>query len=101
MHGDICSECLGSCPRLQLPFHVTELLLLYARADNGYTTEEIEYFLRIALGSEFAYSADRIRKWASDVRIGVWGEPTAEDILTLSSVVGEINAIIDGVLITY
>lgn len=45
----------------------TEPLLLYARADNGYTTEEIEYFLEIALGSEFGYSADRIQKWADVV----------------------------------
>lgn len=27
-----------------------EPLLLYARAENGYTTEAIEYFLEIALG---------------------------------------------------
>ncbi|MGJ3250214.1 MAG: DUF2927 domain-containing protein [Elainellaceae cyanobacterium] len=63
---------------------------------GAFTAEEIDYFLEVALGTEFGGGSQRIRKWEDDVRIRVNGSPTAEDRNTLNSVVSELNDLIDG-----
>ncbi len=56
-----------------------------------YTPEEINYFLEIALGTEYSASSSIIRKWQGDMRIKVIGSPTSEDLKTLGTVINEIN----------
>jgi hypothetical protein len=65
--------------------------------NRKYTQEQIDYFLEIALGSEFGDSTATIKKWAGDVRIKVFGSPTREDLKTLQAVIDEINTIANGV----
>jgi len=60
-----------------------------------YGDAEIDYFLEVALGSEFEQNAAVIRKWTQDVGIQVSGAPTAEDLETLDDVVADLNALID------
>lgn len=63
---------------------------------GAFTAEEIDYFLEVALGTEFGGGSPRIRKWEDDVRIRINGSPTADDRNTLNSVVSELNDLIDG-----
>ena len=56
-----------------------------------YTEDEINYFLEIALGSEFGNAEASVKKWGMDIRLAVHGTPTSEDLATLSAVVGEID----------
>jgi hypothetical protein len=62
-----------------------------------YSQSEIDYFLEIALGSEFGSANSVVKKWQEDIRIGVHGSPTAEDMRTLNAVVNELNDLIDGI----
>lgn len=52
-----------------------------------------QYFLEIALGSEFGNHRNRIKKWQNKIRIQVHGEPTSSDLQTLKQIIGELNAI--------
>lgn len=63
----------------------------------SYTQEEIDYFLEVALGTEYGDSEQTIKKWAEDIKIDVLGTPTDADLQTLETVVEEINSLIDGV----
>lgn len=64
---------------------------------NGYTPEEINYFLEIALGAEFSSGSNLIRKWDRDLRIKIIGSPTPEDLNTLESVIHELNNLVSGI----
>ena len=66
-------------------------------AGASYTQEEIDYFLEVALGTEYGDSEQTIKKWAEDIKIDVLGTPTEADLQTLETVVEEINSLIDGV----
>lgn len=63
-----------------------------------FTSNQINYFLEVALGAEFSQlgSAAKIRKWQGDVRIQYFGSPTSEDLITLNSVISEVNALTNG-----
>jgi hypothetical protein len=61
---------------------------------SGYTNEEIEYFKEIALGSEYRNTQAVIRKWGSDIRIKINGNPGEKDIQTLNQVISDLNSII-------
>ena len=61
---------------------------------GNYTSDQIDYFLEIALGAEFGDASLVVKKWVSDIRIKVLGSPTKEDRMTLNHVIEEINAII-------
>lgn len=63
---------------------------------SSFTAKEIQYFMEVAMGSEYGDGSPRIRKWSGDVRIQSMGKPTAEDLRTLQSVVSEINALTNG-----
>ena len=62
-----------------------------------YSQEEIDYFLEVALGSEYGDSEQVIKKWAKDLKIEVLGAPTEEDMQTLESVIEEISGLVSGV----
>lgn len=57
----------------------------------AYDASVIDYFLEVAMGAEFNSGAEIVRKWESDLRIRVNGNPTAADLQTLRSIVDEIN----------
>lgn len=63
-------------------------------SQGGYTQDQIDYFLEIAMGSEFGRASPVVRKWARDVRIKAIGSPTDKDRMTLNRVIEDINAII-------
>lgn len=56
-----------------------------------YSQEQIDYFLEVALGSEFGSQSNTIKKWNQDVQIQVYGSPSAADLAVLRSVIQEIN----------
>ena len=65
-----------------------------------YTNAEIDYFLEVALGVEFAHgSPPRVTKrWATDelpaARLQIMGTPTSQDLAVVRSIVDELNAIV-------
>lgn len=61
-----------------------------------YTQEEIDYFVEVALGSEFGSSTQRIRKWTEEVKIKVMGTPTDADRAALDAVIADINGVAEG-----
>ncbi|MDY1591665.1 MAG: DUF2927 domain-containing protein [Methanofastidiosum sp.] len=61
---------------------------------SKYTDKEIEYFTEIALGTEYGNNIKVVRKWDSDIRIKINGNPNEKDIQTLNQVISEINEII-------
>jgi hypothetical protein len=65
-----------------------------AAARHHYSASALDYFSAIALSPEYGDGAGEIRKWATDVRIAVHGDPTDEDLATLDDVVADLNALI-------
>jgi len=49
----------------------------------------------VAGGAEYGDTTKVIRKWASDPKISVHGNPNPEDLATLAAVVAELNKIIE------
>jgi hypothetical protein len=64
---------------------------------SAYNREQIDYFLEIALGSEFGNATPKIRKWAGPISIRVAGTPTAADWQTLNGAIAELNALTEGI----
>jgi hypothetical protein len=64
---------------------------------RGYTQEQINYFLEVAMGAEFGSSNSSIRKWSGPIRIKVNGTPTQTDLATLRAVVSELNDLTEGI----
>ncbi len=60
----------------------------------NYTDKEIEYFTEIALGTEYGNNTQVVRKWNSDIRIKINGNPNEKDLQALNLVISEINEII-------
>ena len=63
-------------------------------APASYSSEEINYFKEVALGSEFGNASPRIRKWDGPVTIRVHGSPTRADRAALTSIVQELDDIL-------
>ncbi|MDX2213284.1 MAG: DUF2927 domain-containing protein [Oculatellaceae cyanobacterium bins.114] len=66
------------------------------RPPDGYSQEQINYFLAVALGGEFGNSSAAIRKWQGDVRIKYFGSPTSDDLSTLETVIADVNELTHG-----
>jgi hypothetical protein len=66
---------------------------------TSFTQEQINYFMEIAMGSEFDSSGNsKIRKWQGDVRIQYFGTPTQTDLATLNTVIEEVNGLVGGAI---
>jgi hypothetical protein len=64
---------------------------------EGYSEPEIAYFVEIAGGAEFNPDVGVIHRWSDDVRITVYGDATAADLVMLDGIVDELNQlIVDG-----
>jgi hypothetical protein len=71
----------------------------FQSSSNNFSQEEIDYFMEIALGAEFGDEIPVIKKWAENIRIKINGEPTEEDLLTIASIVKDLNELITGIKI--
>ncbi|GAB4132534.1 MAG: hypothetical protein Fur0046_02440 [Cyanobacteria bacterium J069] len=60
------------------------------------TQADQDYFMEVAMGSEWGNNAALIRKWNTDLRVRVTGTRTAEDDATISRVMQELNELLDG-----
>jgi hypothetical protein len=58
---------------------------------NAYNESVVEYFKEIALGFEFGNASEITRRWESNTKIFIGGNPTAELLLELDKIVSEIN----------
>lgn len=58
---------------------------------SAYTREQIDYFMEVALGSEFGSTNTTVKKWNGPIRIRVQGTPTADDRATLQTVIAELT----------
>lgn len=58
-----------------------------------YSEEEIDYFMEIALGSEYG-SPEVVKKWTRDLRVTLKGAPTPADSSTMETVVDELNDLV-------
>ncbi len=67
--------------------------------NEEYTAEQIDYFLEIAIGTQYGKKDARLHKWKYDINIEVIGQTTPEDILTLERIINELNAILEGIQI--
>lgn len=56
-----------------------------------YDLEVISYFKEIALGFEFGSASNITRKWCSDLKIFVGGEPTSGLLKELDDIISEIS----------
>jgi len=65
------------------------------RIEKQYAQEEVDYFMEIALGAEFGDIVPVIKKWEDDVRIKINGSPTDDDLLSVNSVVDDLNELIE------
>ncbi len=65
-----------------------------------YTNAEIDYFLEVALGVEFAHGARprMTKRWPTEelpaVRLQIMGEPTSQDLAVVRAIVDELNGIV-------
>lgn len=62
-----------------------------------YTEDEIAYLEEIAFASEYGSSYDRVKKWNTDLRIGVRGHPDAAELQALEQVMQDANRLMEGV----
>ena len=69
----------------------------YITPTPSYSQSQIDYFLDIAMGSEYGGATPHIRKWDTDLHIKVHGTPTVQDMMSLETVVNELNTLIDPV----
>ncbi|MBS1195348.1 MAG: hypothetical protein H6R33_68 [Actinobacteria bacterium] len=70
------------------------------RDTSRYTPAQLTYFEEIAGQAEYGGEPGVIHKWAEDVRIQVFGDPTQRDLAVLDKVIEDLNEIIDPVQLT-
>lgn len=58
---------------------------------GGFTQAQIQYFMEVAMGSEYGSGGGTIRKWTQPVRIRIHGNPSPQDLSTVSAVVSELQ----------
>ncbi len=56
-----------------------------------YSQEAVDYYVEVALGSEYGNSSPVVRKWRHDIVIGIEGEPSEADLAEFDRVVAELN----------
>lgn len=64
------------------------------RGSALYNSDELNYFLEIALGSEYGVGDFALRKWTTDLRIEIFGQPTPQDLQTIQHVIDDLNSLI-------
>jgi hypothetical protein len=59
-----------------------------------FSQASLDYFSAIALSSEYGSGAGTVKKWTTDVRIAVHGDPSKQDLATLDDVLSDLNSLI-------
>jgi hypothetical protein len=67
---------------------------------GGYDQTALDYFREIAGAAEFGDEGGVLHRWTADIRIAVYGNPTARDDQALDRVVDQLNELIHGIEIT-
>ena len=65
-----------------------------SRGNSLYNSDELNYFLEIALGSEYGVGDFAVRKWTTDLQIEIFGQPTPQDLQTIQHVMDDLNSLI-------
>ena len=65
-------------------------------AEKAYrdSRQRLNYFLKIALGSEYGLGDFTIKKWDADIKIEIHGQPTEADLKTLSNVLSDLRELV-------
>ena len=66
---------------------------------NNFSQEQIEYFTEIALGAEFGDEVPVIKKWTTNIRIKINGEPTEADLQTINDIANNLSKLISDIKI--
>ena len=66
------------------------------RLVDRYSPADLAYFSEVALGAEYGSSSKIVRKWNDDIRVQVYGVPTAADMTALQSVLRDLRAVMSG-----
>lgn len=66
---------------------------------QGYPQRAIDYFVEIAIGTQYGQENATIHKWDQDIRVQVFGQTTVEDRNVLDRVLGELNGLLQGIRI--
>jgi len=66
---------------------------------QNFSISDIDFFKEVVLGAEFGSGAGFVRKWNSDIRYSISGDPSHELIAELDRVVAELNSLINVQLI--
>lgn len=68
--------------------------------EEAISEEAFHYFSEIAFGNEWDEEDAPIRKWLTDPRIQVFGQPTPQDLEALQKVVDDINSTQSSITLT-
>ncbi len=64
-------------------------------ASVAFESQKLDYFMEIALGSEYGIGQYSIKKWATDIKVEIVGKPTLEDVNALNKVIHELNELVN------
>jgi len=78
-----------------MPMMNTDQKEFKTKAKPKYSEQAMEYFQEIAFGSEWGQSDFPIRKWNTDPRIKVFGNPSEKDMGALKDTINDINTLQD------
>ena len=78
-----------------MPMMNTDQKEFKTKAKPKYSEQAMEYFQEIAFGSEWGKSDFPIRKWNTDPRVKVFGNPSEKDMGALKDTINDINTLQD------
>ena len=64
------------------------------RGPRASFSDEMRYFMEIALGSEYGLGDFTVKKWVDDIRVELIGNPTVADLETVRQVIADLNGLI-------
>ncbi|QHE51089.1 DUF2927 domain-containing protein [Pontibacillus sp. HMF3514] len=78
-----------------MPMMEGELKTFKTKDKPKYSEQAMEYFQEIAFGSEWGDTDYPVRKWNSNPRIKVFGNPSDEDMNALKNTISDVNGLQD------
>ncbi|MBW6533563.1 MAG: DUF2927 domain-containing protein [Mariniphaga sp.] len=71
------------------------------KVKNNFTIEELEYFSDVVFNSDFSNKKTKLKRWKSNVNIGLYGEYSALDSLYIKEIIDLINNIVESVELNF
>lgn len=93
--SNLQSSSLPSRSSVSIPAQAAKAIAPPSITPPSFSQTQIDYFLDIAMGSEYGNASPHIRKWATDLRINIHGTPSSQDMTSIEAVVDELNTLID------